>query len=148
VLNKRADFNFHCGIIVGVSERWVRLALGDELYGTMSVSNAFKLFGKVEIPWTDWVVFDYVWKPCEDVSLTMTSLNAAAAGVPLVAHQGSFLGEFIEHFGIGVSVDPLEPVFSGNLIASDLNKAELWSRQSWRSGALSLVSPFKQRCGV
>lgn len=148
VLSKKSESNCYCGVIVGVSEQWVHLALGDDLYREMIASEVFKLFGKVEIPWSDWAVFDYIWKPCEDVSLTMTALNAAAAGVPLVAHQGSFIGDFVQYFGIGVSVDPLEPAFSGSLIASDLRKEELWSRQCWRSGALSLVGQFARRPGV
>lgn len=138
----------HYGVIVGVSEGWIAQALGDELYSAMSASDAFRIFGQVEIPWVEWIIFDYIWKPCEDVSLTMTALNAAAAGVPLVAHRGSFIGDFVQYFGIGVSVDPLSPDFSGSLDMMKEKQAMLWSRQCWRRGALSLVGEFRRERGV
>lgn len=137
----------HCGFVIGAGEEWIRGVIGDALFQRMSENDWVRVVGSLDFPWSEWCAFDYIWKPCDDVSLTMTALNAAVAGVPMVAHSGSFIGEFLEYYGLGVSVDPVNPVINDQVFSrcNAPRYEELWRRQSWRNGAIALIEPFSEK---
>lgn len=137
----------HCAFVIGVGEKWVESVVGSALKKKMEKQGSLKIIGHLEIPWTEWRCFDYVWKPCDDISLTMTVLNAAAAGVFMVVHSGSFVGEFVKHYRLGVTVDEKDPVIDeGEFSAYSASMhEELWNLQSWRRGAVALTKPFIMR---
>lgn len=134
----------HCAFVVGVVEKWVESIVGIALVQKMQEDGSLNIIGPLEVPWAEWKRFDYVWKPCDDVSLTMTALNAAAAGVFMVVHSDSFIGEFVEHYRLGVAVNANNPVIDEETFSGDRFSMheDLWVRQSWRRGAVALIKPF------
>lgn len=49
---------------------------------------------------------DFVWKPCNDLSVNMTAYNAALNKLPIIGMPATFFGTFIEHYKIGFTIDP------------------------------------------
>lgn len=137
----------HFGVIIGVTEDWIEKSVGRELYVNIKAMGCIEVIGPLALPWAEWQVFDYIWKPCDDVSLTMTVLNAAAAGVPMVVHTESFISEFIQCYRLGYSVHPDCPQIDWTVLShhpAEL-KEVLWSHQSWKRGAAALAAAFSRQ---
>jgi len=61
----------------------------------------------VDLPANFWNnIADFIWKPNDDLSVTLTAYNSAMAKLPLVAFKNTFLGKFIEHYKLGFTIIP------------------------------------------
>lgn len=62
---------------------------------------------KIDLPASTWrSLADFVWKPMSDYSVPYTAYCAASAGLPLCCLPNSFLGVFITHHKLGITVYP------------------------------------------
>lgn len=122
-------------VIIGVPPQWAKV-------GPTSALNALFLPPQ-PLHHTEWGQFDFIWKPCDDVSTTVTSIIAAETGVPLVVHRNSHLHTFVEHYGCGVAIDPefTSPDELRTLLNARASQAARSNvRFSWGRGAEALAA--------
>jgi len=87
--------------------------------------------GYINIPASRWrELCGFIWKPNNDYSITLTAYNSATAGLPLVAFKGTFFGDFIIHYHLGVVIKPENPV-----VKELMNDLRQW-KQSYSSSFL------------
>ena len=79
-----------------------------KLYNTLKNSNKVLFINKyIDVPANLWNhLADFVWKPNDDISVTLTAYNSALAKLPLVVFHNSFLGKFVEHYKLGFTINP------------------------------------------
>ncbi|WP_222564875.1 hypothetical protein [Novilysobacter antarcticus] len=125
-------------VVVGASREWVQLELDTK---NCASTNIMFLPAQPLHP-TEWREFDFVWKPCSDVSTTVTSLIAAEVGVPLIVHKGTYLHHFVEHYSSGFSVDPNKFdffQFSKDLSSWSSADDRILADNTWERGAAEIL---------
>jgi len=118
-----ADFAF---VVIGPIGKWLRQG-ATEAYSVLNKSSRVMMIDQyVDLPSHRWIeVCNFIWKPSSDCSINLTAYNSAAASLPLVAFAGTFFGDFIGHYKLGVVIDP------DRISSSDLwNKLQQWSPES------------------
>ncbi|MEY6432368.1 glycosyltransferase [Thioalkalicoccus limnaeus] len=126
----------------------------DELQGTRHAAllsdlrqadNIFLHCKYSTIPVESWpLLADFVWKPLDDLSVSLTTYHAASARMPLVCCSNTFIGEMVEHYKLGFAVD-VETVDMQELEARvrtwpKKNAIRFLEGHTWEKGARNLFS--------
>jgi hypothetical protein len=134
--------NLVAGLVIGVDENWIREKISDDALTTLAQKN-IRIIPSMHFGISLWREFDFIWKPCDDLSTTITSLIAAEAGVPLVVYRNSYLQTFVENFGCGISVDyeNIDTIkFLDSLQRIGNIRSNVFETNTWERGALALSS--------
>lgn len=130
-------------IVVGPIGKWLQQVDPNTMHILKNAPGICFIDQNIVIPYTQWpALCDFVWKPCSDWSVNITVYNAAAAYLPIAGFKGSFMGQFIDHYGLGATIEPKS--FELNDFMSQLKKwnnanAELFLQEkTWQKGAKAI----------
>lgn len=139
--NERTPLGF---VVVGPLSAWLEVRDSELLHRLSACENIALVDEYIDAPAESWrSVADFVFKPLDDVSVSMTSYNAAKAGLPLVCHSNSFLQSFVSSYRLGFGICP------GALLAPSelVEKVRAWDSaacadflqsKTWERGAHAL----------
>lgn len=92
-------------VIVGPINAWLAKNAPQLLVQLQSCPNILFVGVALDVPASTWgELFDFIWKPLDDLSVSLTAFNSATARVPLFCEAGTFMGKYVEHYQIGYAV--------------------------------------------
>lgn len=136
-------------VVIGPIGNWLQQR-DFETHDVLNNKSTILMIDKyIDLPVCNWKdVCDFIWKPSSDWSINLTTYNSALARLPIVALKGSFLGEFIRHYRLGITIDPER--FS---LVELMNNVQQWNadyaflflkRKTWDYGAKKFFEVAKK----
>lgn len=130
-------------VIIGPVRKWLSVNAPDLISRIEGCENILFIGDGVDMRASLWAdVFDFVWKPLDDLSVSLTAFNSATAAIPIFCESDTFMGGYVEEYGIGYAVD-----FSEVNCQAVLDALNRWSPErcksflgshTWENGAAAL----------